>query len=63
MEPCSHSFETFRNPNAQEFYPLVLVRERVFVIYLEETCIMGDRTPSWPYCLKTGVMGEHMEGS
>ena len=64
MEHCSHyCFETCRNQNAQNFYPLVLVKEWVCVICLEETCITGDRTPTWPYCLKTDMMDEHMESS
>ena len=37
------SFEKWRNQNAQDFEPLVLVNEWVCVICVEETCIMGDR--------------------
>ena len=60
---CHHSFEKCRNQNAQDFELLVLVNEWVCVLCLEETCIMGDRTPKWPYCLKTDMMDKHMESS
>ena len=39
----------------------MLVKEWVCVIFLEETCIMGDRILTWQYCLKTDLMGKHME--
>lgn len=58
-----HSFEKCRNQNAQDFEPLVLGREWVCVICVEETCIMGDRIPTWQYCLKTDLMDEHMEST
>ena len=55
-----HRFEKCRNQNAQDFEPLVLGREWVCVICVEETCIMGDRIPTWQYCLKTDLMEENM---
>lgn len=33
------------------------------VIFVEETCIMGDWIPTWQYCLKTDLMDEHMEST
>ena len=47
--------------NVQDFELLVLVNEWVSVICLEETRIMGDRTPTWPYGLKTDMMENHNE--
>ena len=41
----------------------MLVNEWVYVIFLEDTCIIRDRTLTWPYCLKTDMMDEHTESS
>jgi hypothetical protein len=58
-----HSFGKCRNQNAQDFELLVLGREWVCVICVEETCIMGDRILTWQYCLKPDLMDEHMEST
>ena len=55
-----HSFEKCRNQNAQDFESLVLGREWACVIFVEETCIMGDWITTWQYCLKTDLMEENM---
>ena len=48
MEHCSHhSFQKGNNQNAQNFESVVLGREWVCVISLQESCIMGDRRLTW----------------
>ena len=56
-----HNFEKCRNQNAQDFEPLVFGREQVFVICVEETCIMGDRILTWQYSLKSDWLDKQME--